>query len=147
MLHDTETGAQRVLWEHWQDKPELLPFDGICGGSVRRVCVTYVAVPWHVYTCPLDRYPAFARRIFHGFSYRKWLEFRLNEESGELVDSAVMDGPAETSFSSGREKFCARKSPFLPIPTTQRLVLDTRTPIFYGFPRFRVALVRGGSYE
>jgi hypothetical protein len=82
------------------------------------------------------------------FFYRKLLEFRLNGESGELVDSVVMDGPAGTSFYD-MEEFGARKSPFLSIPTTQHLVFDARTRIFYEFPRLPVALrlVRGGSYE
>ena len=87
-------------------------------------------------------------RRFHGFSYRKLLDFRLNGESGELVDLAVVDGPADTSFHYyGGEKFCARNSPFLSIPTVPRLVFDTRTRVFYELPEFRVALVRVGSYN
>jgi len=85
---------------------------------------------------------------FHGFSYRKLSEFRLNDESGELVDLAVMDGPADTFFHPFvRQKICARKSPFLYITTGDGLVFDTRTRVFYKFPEYRVALVCGGSYE
>jgi hypothetical protein len=77
------------------------------------------------------------------------LEVRLNDGSGELVDSIVMDGPAGTSFGYSSKKIRARKSPFLSIPTTrqQHLVFDTRTRVFYKFPEFRISLVRGGSYE
>ena len=85
---------------------------------------------------------------FHGFSYRKLLGFLLNGESGELVDSAVTDGPADTYYLAyGREELCAGKSPFLSVPS-HGLVFDTQTRIFYEFPEFHsVALVRGGSYK
>ena len=71
----------------------------------------------------------------------------MNDESGELVDSAVMDNPAGTYLRIGSANaFRAGKSPFLPIPD-RGLVFDTRTRIFYELPEFRVALVRRGSSE
>jgi len=78
----------------------------------------------------------------------KLLEFRLNDESGELVDSVVMDGPADTDFHPfGRQKMCTRKSPFLYIPTAPGLVFDTRTRLFYEFPEYRVALDETPEYN
>jgi hypothetical protein len=136
-------------------------FDDISGGTVRRICVARVGVavyqPWVVGVCPVwvVCLHLFSRSglepllgcCFHESFYRKVLEFRLNDGSGELVDSAIMDCPAHTSYGYGR-KMHAIKSPFLSITTTwQHLVFDTRTRVFYNFPEFRVALVRGGSYE
>ena len=159
VLHDTETGAQRILWE--QDELQLSLWDMCSMTSVEGQCVVYVLFVlrsgsssepifsgWYVYlVLSIGIEPLLGRR-FHGFSYRKLLEFRLNGESGELVDSAVIDGPADTPpYDHGREKFFARNSPFLSISTTPRMVFDTRTRVFYELPEFRVALVRVGSYD
>ena len=40
LLHDTETGAQRVLWK--QDKPEVSSWDVCSMVSVEGQCVAYV---------------------------------------------------------------------------------------------------------
>lgn len=89
--------------------------------------------------------------VFYETSYRKLFEFRLNDESGELVDSAAMDGPAYAPASFGygmdSEGLHAGKSPFLCIPTFPQRVFDTRARVFYEFPDIHVALVCGGSHE
>ena len=133
-------------------------FDGICGGKVCRVRVAQAGVPsdgvvrvvclnlssrssrafsWTLFSC------------FHESSFRKLLEFRLNDETGELVDSAVIDGPAGKYLHKAvGEALRAGKSPFLFISTKPgHLVFDMRTRVFYELPEFRVALVRAGSYE
>jgi len=74
------------------------------------------------------------------------LEFRWNDESGELVDSIVMNGPADTSFGYSMEKLHAGKSPFLYIPSCPQQVFDTRTRVFYELPEFRVALDETSGY-
>jgi hypothetical protein len=59
MLHDTETGAQHILWE--QDKPEVSSWDVCSTASVEGQCVVYVLVKlesrpysilsgWYIYT-------------------------------------------------------------------------------------------------
>jgi len=124
MLHDTETGARRVLWEEdglEEDGLEESPWDVCSMTSPEGQCVVYLLlqpdlIQW------------------------KLLEFRLDGESGKLVDSAVMDSPAYTYLRIGSTKaFCAEKSPFLSIPG-RGLVFDTRTRIFYELPEFRAAL-------
>ena len=103
-------------------------------------------VEWYVYTClcPLE---LLLGCFFDESSYRKLLQFRLNGESGELVDLAVMDGLAGTYVRPGAQGLCAGKSPLLFIPAGHGLVFDTRTRVFYELPEFNIALVRGGSYE
>jgi hypothetical protein len=132
-------------------------FDGICGGTVRRVRIGQVGVPFvlrlvrvvclHL-TLPIGLGPLLGR-CFHESSSRKLLEFRLNDETGELVDSAVIDGPADKYLRKAvGEALRAGKSPFLSIQTDPgHLVFDMRTRVFYELPVFRVALVRADSYE
>ena len=147
VLHDIETDARRVLWE--QDRREGSVWDMCSITSPAGQCVVYVLLKpgwpeWYVLSISLGH---LLERCFHGSSYRKLLEFRLNGESGELVDSAIMDSPADTYLHIGSANaFRAGKSPFLSIPRCG-LVFDTRTRIFYELPEFSVALVRGGSSE
>jgi hypothetical protein len=116
---------------------------------VRCVCVARAeaTVPLDGVVCLYLFSRPFLGRCFHESSHRKLLEFRWNDESGELVDSIVMNGPADTSFSYSMENLHAGKSPFLYIPSCPQQVFDTRTRVFYELPEFRVALVRGGSYK
>jgi len=130
VLHDTQTGARRVLWE--RDKLVVSPWDVCSMTSPEGQCVVYLLLK-----------PEWLQW--------KLLEFRLDGESGKLVDSVVMDSPAFTYLRIGSAKaFCAGKSPFLSIPG-HGLVFDTRTRIFYELPEFRVALdetfgyIRGDS--
>ena len=74
------------------------------------------------------------------------MEFRLNDESGEIYDSATIDPPAWVSSFLPRVELDGGKSRFLFIPTedlfTRGTVFDTQTGVFYAVPRLRTEEVR-----
>ena len=70
---------------------------------------------------------------------RTLLELRLNEESGALCDTVILDVPVldvdcHLELDGGQKLFA--RSPFLTIPS-QRLAFDMRTRVFYEFPDLR----------
>lgn len=74
------------------------------------------------------------------------MEFRLNDESGEIYDLDTIDPPAWAWGSLSRVELVGGKTRFLLIPTEnpKGVVFDTQTRLFYAVPPWRVALVRGG---
>lgn len=153
-----ETLAHQVLWE--EEKPVVSSWDMRWMTSVEGRCVVYVVVQffkkyrkgnspkWYVCVCPLIRSFCGGHLIWtcvHSSSHRQLLEFRLNDWSGELYDSAVIDPPESTLL---RVELHGGRSPFFYIMADQAcMVFDTRTRVFYELPKFRIALVRVGLYE
>ena len=86
--------------------------------------------------------------VFYQSSYRKLLEFQLNDESGEIYESTATDSPPWARRLSTAE-LNGGKSRFLWIWTyrPEGVVFDTRTRKFYELPPSRIPLVCGGLYE
>ncbi|KAF8549616.1 hypothetical protein OG21DRAFT_566874 [Imleria badia] len=129
VLHDSDprakTRARKVLWEH--TNPIISAWDAhsvspVPGQSV--VCVL-------LYT-----------KTKQGSPKWKLLEFWLNEESGEIYDSATFEPPPWASSFLSKVELDGGKTRFLLIPTEKPkgVVFDTRTRAFYAVPRWRIAL-------
>ena len=75
----------------------------------------------------------------------------MNDESGEIYDTATIDPPAWVSSFLPRVELDGGKSRFLFIPTEDAVswgtVFDTQTGGFYALPRSRDEQVRGCLYE
>ena len=77
------------------------------------------------------------------------MKFRLDDESGEIYDSATINPPTWVSSTLSSVELHGGKSRFLSISTDdpQCVVFDTQTRVFYALAPLRVALVRDGLYE
>ncbi|KAF8549628.1 hypothetical protein OG21DRAFT_1500313 [Imleria badia] len=122
VLHDadprSETHARKVLWEH--EEPIVLAWDV---HSVSPVApgqsILYV----------------FLLQLFTTVHNWKLLEFLLDDESGEIYDSATIYPPAWSSRTLPGARLHGGKSRFLFIRTEESMVFDTQSREFYVFPR------------
>lgn len=73
------------------------------------------------------------------------MEFRLNDESGEVYGSITIHPPVWVSSSLSNAQLDGGKTRFLFIQTVNfqvdGIVFDTQTRLFYAVPLLRVALV------
>ncbi|KAH0834257.1 hypothetical protein J3R83DRAFT_11613 [Lanmaoa asiatica] len=125
---NAETRVTQVLWEQ---EEEITSWVNCHATSGRGQYVVYVLL-----TTKLPQWTL--------------LEFRLNAESGVLCDTVTLDVPIPCrgycEIDRGRGPLA--QSPFLCISPRlwvpnpyPYLVFDTRTRVFYEFPKFRVVLV------
>ncbi|KAG9310781.1 hypothetical protein JVU11DRAFT_8630 [Chiua virens] len=119
IFHDIETRTRQVVWE--------------CSGMITSwdICSIVSSEGFLVYVVFRD--PGGEWRVPW-----KLLEFKMHEETGHLSQSLTLDIPS--TYVGQSACFVGGKAPFLYI-MGQHLVFDTRTKIFYQFPRFDSDLV------
>ncbi|KAF8549626.1 hypothetical protein OG21DRAFT_1606346 [Imleria badia] len=127
VLHDVnlcaKTHAHKVLWE--QDGPTVSAWVVRSVSPVAGQSIVYVLL---LETTEMEH---------------KWklFEFLLNDESGEIYDSTIIDPPAWASSVLPRVELQGGKSRFLFIPAedsiARGIVYDTRTGRFYVLPKLR----------